>query len=83
MPSIPTSLCPTQAVSIILSFLLFPKPYVDTYLLAGLVFSSGVALNIYRKNRVTIDRHLTALYASLVGRGSKHAQRDVALARLV
>nr|AKN21642.1 slc35b-2 [Schmidtea mediterranea] len=49
LPAVTVSTC-RKAVTIILSFLFFQKPYTMTYLYAGLVVLLGIYLNLYSKN---------------------------------
>eukprot|EP00753_Platysulcus_tardus_P013831 PLAT3871.3.p1 GENE.PLAT3871.3~~PLAT3871.3.p1 ORF type:complete len:258 (+),score=123.25 PLAT3871.3:320-1093(+) len=45
-----------KAVSIIISFLVFPKPYTHAYALATLCVFGGIAINVYVKNKDVLDR---------------------------
>lgn len=45
-----------KAVTIILSFVLFTKPFVFQYVWSGMIVLCGIALNIYQKNKTYIDQ---------------------------
>ena len=44
-----------KVVTIILSFLLFPKPFTMQYVWSGVIFLLGIALNMYQRNKPKID----------------------------
>ncbi|OWA50435.1 Adenosine 3'-phospho 5'-phosphosulfate transporter 2 [Hypsibius exemplaris] len=66
-----------KALSIVLSFLVFSKPFTFTYIWAGAVILLGIYLNIYSRNGTDIDscwiwflRRLKYLFCFLVRRRS-------------
>ncbi|XP_006814182.2 adenosine 3'-phospho 5'-phosphosulfate transporter 2-like [Saccoglossus kowalevskii] len=44
-----------KAVTIILSFMFFTKPFTVQYIWSGLIVMFGIFLNVYSKNRVTMN----------------------------
>ena len=47
-----------KAFTIILSFLLFAKPFTVQYVWSGLVVLLGIAINVYQKNRAVVNEWL-------------------------
>ena len=45
-----------QAVTIYLSFIIYPKPYSHWYLVAAVCIFGGMGLNIYTKNKAKIQQ---------------------------
>ncbi|PRP88996.1 adenosine 3'-phospho 5'-phosphosulfate transporter 2 isoform 2 [Planoprotostelium fungivorum] len=53
-----------KLMTIVLSFLVFPKPFLLTYLFAGLFSVSGIFLNIYAKNQKECDDAIRRIFSS-------------------
>lgn len=51
-----------KAVTIMLSFIFFTKPFTVTYIWAGLVVLTGILINVYQKNTKRIDNTLLKMY---------------------
>jgi len=51
-----------KALTIVLSFLLFAKPFTFQYVWSGGIVLSGIFLNIYSKNKEAIDTKILALF---------------------
>ena len=50
--------------TIILSFIFFPKPFVVTYLIAGIFALTGIILNIYTKNSQEVHNCLGRMFGN-------------------
>ncbi|CAG5115131.1 unnamed protein product [Candidula unifasciata] len=50
-----------KAVTIVLSFVFFSKPFTFQYLWSGLVVVLGIYLNLYSKNKTSWDAHIAGL----------------------
>lgn len=51
-----------KAVTIILSFMFFTKPFTYQYIWSGLIVALGIYLNVYSKNKVKMDAGLASMY---------------------
>ncbi|EDV26218.1 uncharacterized protein TRIADDRAFT_24343 [Trichoplax adhaerens] len=49
-----------KAITVVLSFLFFEKPFTIQYVWSGLIVLLGIALNIYKKNKSVIDDWINA-----------------------
>ncbi|XP_065061843.1 adenosine 3'-phospho 5'-phosphosulfate transporter 2-like [Rhopilema esculentum] len=52
-----------KAVTIVISFIFFTKPFSFTYVWAGLVVLLGIAINIYQKNKSKINYILWHIFS--------------------
>lgn len=50
-----------KAVTIILSFIFFTKPFTYQYIWSGLIVIIGIYLNVYSKNKVKIDALMSSI----------------------
>ena len=48
-----------KALTVVLSFLFFEKPFTIQYVWSGLIVMLGIGLNIYKKNKVVIDNWIS------------------------
>lgn len=60
-----------KAVTIILSFIFFTKPFTDQYIWSGLIVLLGIYLNLYTKNKLAWDARMYSLLR-LVGLRRQH-----------
>ena len=51
-----------KGVTMILSFMLFSKPFTIQYVWSGVIVLLGIGVNVYQKNRPKIDQKVIALY---------------------
>ncbi|ESO03954.1 hypothetical protein HELRODRAFT_79631 [Helobdella robusta] len=55
-----------KALTIILSFLLFSKPFTMQYVWSGMIVLIGIYLNVYSKNQKSWDNKLNKIYKNLL-----------------
>ncbi|CAD6190408.1 unnamed protein product [Caenorhabditis auriculariae] len=56
-----------KALTIVLSFVLFSKPFTEEYVWAGLVILLAIYLNLYSKNKSSWDTKLKQITARILG----------------
>lgn len=56
-----------KAVTIVVSFIFFSKPFTYQYLWSGLLVSLGIYLNLFSKNREKWESHLVKIFERLKG----------------
>ncbi|KAL4235824.1 hypothetical protein ACF0H5_004214 [Mactra antiquata] len=54
-----------KAVTIVLSFLFFTKPFTYQYVWSGLIVVAGIYLNVYSKNKISWDATISNYYYKL------------------
>ncbi|CAH1772241.1 unnamed protein product [Owenia fusiformis] len=67
LPAVTVTTC-RKALTIILSFVFFTKPFTLQYVWSGLIVVLGIYLNIYSKNRATWDPVLYSLMGKVLHR---------------
>jgi len=56
-----------KAITIILSFILFSKPFVFDYVWSGLIVILGIYLNVYSRNQAFFNDKIASYASSLFG----------------
>lgn len=65
-----------KALTIIVSFLAFSKPFTIEYLWGGLIILAAIYLNLYSKNKTKWDAHLKVVFASVIGYKATSVKND-------
>ncbi|CAI5446741.1 unnamed protein product [Caenorhabditis angaria] len=69
-----------KALTIILSFILFSKPFTLDYLWAGLIVLLAIYLNLYSKNKASWNQKMRVIFANVIGySASQKTHRDTLL----
>lgn len=55
-----------KAITIILSFTLFSKPFVFDYIWSGLIVVFGIYLNVYSRNQTAFNKKISTWYQKIV-----------------
>jgi adenosine 3'-phospho 5'-phosphosulfate transporter B3 len=61
----------------VLSFLFFSKPFTMQYVWSGFLILFGIALNVYSKNRQTIDAAVLKQYHLYVRHWTRQKPKEV------